>query len=272
MFKLETIRVAPEWEQQLSSAGLLDIESLTMREFDWFERPNKRLGGWSGVSRLLLNPDAPEGERTPVFLKIQQNHCYQTIRNGFKKRQTFEREMDGFDALEELGALPELLLFSKWRSGGNVGSLIITKGLDGFVMLEHFLKSTLLTHPQPDDEIFKALSAVAETTRALHQTGWAHFAYKPKHVYISRESEPAYQIRLLDFERARRPLRANTFVTEDLSRFLRHSLYLNPEHKMHFLRDYFQTDRFSPKQHRLIRRLEKDKSLEPGEFSKPFKV
>ena len=265
MFKLEEIHVAPEWEQQLSAAELLDIESLTTREFDWFERPNKRLGGWSGVSRLLLNPDAAKDEQIALFLKIQNNHCYRTIGNGFKKRLTFEREMDAFEALKTLDVLPELLLFAKWRTAeGDVGSLIITKELKGFVELEDWLKTIRSTQSQPDSAIRKALSAVADATRAMHATGWAHFAYKPKHVFISTESEPKHRIRLIDFERARRPLRAKTFVTEDLSRFLRHIHYLSREQKLQFLLDYFQVESFSPSQQRLVDQLEKDKSLRSG--------
>ncbi|MFQ3224339.1 MAG: serine/threonine protein kinase [Lentimonas sp.] len=264
MFKLEEIWVAPDWEQQLSTAGLLDIEALTAREFDWFERPNKRLGGWSGVTRLLLDSAAPKEAQTALFLKIQQNHCYRTIGNGFKKRLTFEREMDGFAALKGLGVLPELLLFAKWRIGGDVGSLIITKALDGFVELQDLFKTIQSTHADPDPAIRNALSAVADATRTMHATGWAHFAYKPKHVFISTESEPRHQIRLIDFERARRPLRAKTFVTEDLSRFLRHIRYLNTEQKLQFLRDYFQTDTFSPTQAKWVQELEQAKSLKDG--------
>ncbi|CAA6689900.1 MULTISPECIES: lipopolysaccharide kinase InaA family protein [unclassified Lentimonas] len=269
MFRIEKIHVAPEWEQQLSVAGLLDVESLTTREFDWFERPNKRLGGWSGVSRLYLNPDAPKDEQVALFLKIQNNHCYRTIGNSFKKRLTFEREMDAFEALKDLGVLPELLLFAKWRTAdGDVGSLIITKELRGFVELEDLLKTIRSTQSQSDTSIRKALRAVADATRAMHATGWAHFAYKPKHVFISTESEPEHQIRLIDFERARRPLSAKTFVTEDLSRFLRHSRFLSREQKLQFLLDYFQVESFDPKQQRLVDQLETDKSLRVGKALK----
>ena len=127
------------------------------------------------------------------------------------------------------------------------------------------MKTIRSTQSQSDAAIRKALSAVADATRAMHATGWAHFAYKPKHVFISVASEPEHQIRLIDFERARRPLRAKTFVIEDLSRFLRHSLYLSREQKLQFLLDYFQTDSFSPRQQRWVDQLEKDKSLRSGE-------
>lgn len=261
MFKLEKLWVAPAWEQQLSQAGLLEIESMTTREFDWFERPNKRLGGWSGVSRVYLNPEASAPERIALFLKIQSNHCYRTIGNGLKKRLTFERELDAFEALQGFDALPELVLFAKWRQGSDIGSIFMTKALDGFVELQDWIQQVQQTHPDQDAEIRKALKSVAETTRTMHQRGWAHFAYKPKHVFIGEAVEGKYPIRLIDFERARRPLRAKVYVTEDLSRFLRHSLYLTRDQKLQFLHDYFQTETFSPKQAKWVTELEKAKSL-----------
>lgn len=49
MFKLNQHWVRPEFEPILKSAGLLDIEYVSQREFDWFEAPNRNRGGWSGV-------------------------------------------------------------------------------------------------------------------------------------------------------------------------------------------------------------------------------
>jgi hypothetical protein len=60
MFKLKQYWVSPELKPILKSAGLLDIESVSQREFDWFEAPNRRRGGWSGVSKIVLNPEAWE--------------------------------------------------------------------------------------------------------------------------------------------------------------------------------------------------------------------
>jgi len=76
MFKIKKQWIAPEWESTLRDAGLLDIESVSKREFDWFEAPNRRHGGWSGVTRIVLNPDAVPEDQKAVFLKIQQNHFY----------------------------------------------------------------------------------------------------------------------------------------------------------------------------------------------------
>ena len=69
------------------------------REFDWFEAPNRRRGGWSGVTRLVLNPDAAPQDQQAVFLKIQQNHFYRAPSTFFLKRLSFAREFDALQAL-----------------------------------------------------------------------------------------------------------------------------------------------------------------------------
>ena len=112
MFKIKQQWIAPEWEDALKQADLLNIESVSKREFDWFEEPNRRRGGWSGVTRLVLNPEAAPQDQQAVFLKIQQNHFYRAPNTFFTKQLTFERE---FEVLRQLDivtdSIPELVLF-----------------------------------------------------------------------------------------------------------------------------------------------------------------
>ena len=118
MFNSKTLHLSKQWRDALNAAGLLDIEAATKRDFNWFEAPNKRRGGWSGVTRIVLNPDAPQSEQQAVFLKIQQNHFYRAANTLLKKKLTFERE---FEVLQKLSLctnnIPELVLFATWQSG-----------------------------------------------------------------------------------------------------------------------------------------------------------
>ncbi|MFQ3241621.1 MAG: hypothetical protein ACI9JZ_001309 [Lentimonas sp.] len=262
MFEIEKIIIAPQWEQQLSAAGLLDIEALTTREFEWFEEPNYRLGGTSAVTRLCLTQEAPETEQVALFLKTEKNHGYRTIENGMRKRLCYEREMDAFEGLKDTGVLPELLLFAKWRRGKDVGSFVITRALDGFVGLEEWITDVRQTNSNPNENIRQMMASVAEASRVMHATGWAHFSFEPQHVFVGPEHAGKYSIRFIDFERARRPYRSKVFVTEDLSRLLRKSdRFLSREQKMQFLLDYFQTESFSPKQFKWVDEVEQRGSL-----------
>ncbi|MBY0544184.1 MAG: hypothetical protein K2Q14_01380 [Gammaproteobacteria bacterium] len=67
------------WQAILKANNLDNFEKLWNLKADWFEEPNKRRGGWSGVSRVELVH--PEGGKAVIFLKRQENHIYKPLRN-----------------------------------------------------------------------------------------------------------------------------------------------------------------------------------------------
>ena len=147
MFKIKQQWIAPEWEDALKQADLLNIESVSKREFDWFEEPNRRRGGWSGVTRLVLNPEAAPQDQQAVFLKIQQNHFYRAPNTFFTKQLTFEREFEVLRQLDSVtDSIPELVLFAKWRSGSDVGAILVTKALDGWYPLPDWIQAKKASH------------------------------------------------------------------------------------------------------------------------------
>lgn len=60
------------WPDILRCNGLVDFDALWNLQVGWFEAPNQRRGGWSGVSRCELS--APPQGNCGVFLKRQENH------------------------------------------------------------------------------------------------------------------------------------------------------------------------------------------------------
>jgi len=257
MFKIKQQWIAPEWEDALKNADLLDIEALTTREFDWFEEPNRRRGGWSGVTRIVLNPDAAPQDQQAVFLKIQQNHFYRAPSTFFLKRLSFAREFDALQALAPVvSCMPNLLQFAQWKHDGNQGSLIITEALEGLQPFDQWLrKQKNATTPHQSEPIRKALQSIASAARELHNAGWAHFGFHPKHAFIRKDENGNYSTCLIDLEKARQPLLSTQCTVEDVSRFLRHSIDLNNQEKVEYLRAYFQTDTFSNSQKRMIHKM-----------------
>ena len=257
MFKIKKKWTSPEWENALKDADLLDIEAVSKREFDWFETPNRRRGGWSGVTRIVLNPAAATQDQHAVFLKIQQNHFYRAPATCFLKRLSFAREFDALQALTPVvSCMPNLLLFAQWKHDGNQGSLIITQALAGFEPFDHWLKKQKASaDADQSDSILKALQSIADATRELHHAGWAHFGLYPKHAFIRKDENGNYTTRLIDLEKARRPLLSSQSTIEDVSRFLRHSKQLNDPEKVDYLRAYFQTNTFSVAQKRMIHKM-----------------
>ena len=257
MFKIQKTWIAPQWESALKDAGLLDIEAVSKREFDWFETPNHRRGGWSGVTRIVLNPDAAPTDQQAVFLKIQQNHFYRAPSTFFLKRLSFAREFNALQALAPLvNCMPKLLQFSQWKHDGNHGALIITEALEGLEPFDQWLREQKnAPTPHQSAPTLKALKSIATAAREVHDTGWAHFGFYPKHAFIRKDENGDYTTCLIDLEKARQPLSSKQSTIEDVSRFLRHSTELNNEEKVAYLRAYFQTDTFSDAQKSMIGKM-----------------
>ena len=256
MFKLKQQWVSPESEPILKSAGLLDIESVSEREFDWFEAPNRRRGGWSGVSRIVLNPDAPETERKSVFLKIQQNHFYIAPNTYFLKRLTFEREFAAMQAIRPYcNAIPQIAMFAKWQENGNQGSILVTEALDGWIPLRPWLLGEL-DQPAPDKAtLHRAFEAIAMAARKINQAGWIHMCFSAKHIFVKAQSDSTFAVRVVDLEKTRRRIGLDRRTLKDCSHFMRHTPNLTDSDKTHFLKAYFKTDSFSPTQKALISKM-----------------
>ena len=84
--------LSPDWQAILAFNQLDNFDAFWQLEADWFEEPNHRRGGWSGVSRILLA--LPEGGEAAVFLKRQENHLRKTIAHPLKGIPTFRAEID----------------------------------------------------------------------------------------------------------------------------------------------------------------------------------
>jgi len=249
MLKTKNLWCQPCFRDSLERAGLLDLESLGRKEFEWFETPNKRRGGWSGVSRIVLKTKSDVSE--PVFLKIQQNHFYRSWRNAFLKKLSYTREFHAIRQLQHItSCVPEIIMHAEWKQNGARMCVIMSKSLDEWQSLAHWLAR----RPGRED-IYRVLTALADTLRPIHQASWAHFGLFQKHIFVRKGDEGDYKIKLIDFEKARKTILARQSVIEDLSRFLRHSKNLDDEVKIFFLQSYFQTQSFRPSHKQLIRKL-----------------
>jgi hypothetical protein len=256
MFNLKQLCINPLWEALLSEAGLLDIKSVSQREFDWFEAPNRRRGGWSGVSRIVLNPEASGAEPKAVFLKIQQNHFYVAPNTCFLKRLTFEREFAAMQALRPHSeAIPQVVMFAKWQENVNQGSILVTEALDSWIPLRPWLLGEL-DLPLPDKEtLHRVLKAIAKTAREINQVGWIHMCFSAKHIFLKEQLDSTFAVRVVDLEKARRRIGLDRRTLKDCSHFMRHTPNLTDPDKTHFLKAYFNTGSFNSAQKALISKM-----------------
>jgi hypothetical protein len=204
----------------------------------------------------VLNPEAAPQDQQAVFLKIQQNHFYRAPNTCFTKQLTFERE---FNVLQQLApvtdSIPELVLFAKWRSGSDVGAILITQALDDWSPLTNWTQGQK-GDVAPDEATFqKALEAIAKSAREIHQAGWVHLCFSAKHLFVRPKDDGSFESCVIDMEKSRKHLRAAYRTRKDCSHFMRHTPGLTEAHKLTFLQAYFQTETFSDKQKRLIQSM-----------------
>src|SRR5690606_12690358 len=84
--------------QDLFALHQLDrFASIWTKQIDWFEEPNHRRGGWSGVGQITLESDQ---EELSVFVKKQQDHGRRTLLHPIKGEPTFRREFKRLAFLE----------------------------------------------------------------------------------------------------------------------------------------------------------------------------
>ena len=77
-----------DWQQILFDNNLDDFDDIWKLKTKWFEPPNIRRGGWSGVVKIDL--DTPQG-KIGIFIKRQQNHITKTFIHPIRGMLTFER-------------------------------------------------------------------------------------------------------------------------------------------------------------------------------------
>ncbi|MDO8827457.1 lipopolysaccharide kinase InaA family protein [Methylophaga sp.] len=176
----------------------------------WFEAPNIRRGGWSGVVKCMIDSF---GQPEKVFIKRQENHMTRTLIHPIKGIPTFLREYRNIQSLHAKN-IPTLdVLYFDTKASKAV---LVTKALEGYISLDKIELSTLV----PQDK--KALiSSIAKIIRHLHHYHYQHNCLYPKHIMVRQHSNGWY-VKLIDLEKLKYRLVKKRAVIHDLTTFLRH--------------------------------------------------
>jgi hypothetical protein len=224
--------VAQSWKAILEHNHLDNFTAWWQLKADWFEEPNKRRGGWSGVSRLQL--DTPDGNKCTVFLKRQQEHSTRTWRHPFKGILTFAREMQNILAYQQAG-VPALepVYFEQQRVAGKRCAVLVTVGLQGF---------TELQRPAERSQRKAVIKACAETVKKLHAARLQHNCLYPKHLFVRIDASHA-EARLIDLEKTKRVRSRRAAMLRDLDSLNRHANDWSRTDKLRFVLEYSDSDR-----------------------------
>jgi tRNA A-37 threonylcarbamoyl transferase component Bud32 len=225
--------IDPAFDQPLAFNDLNSFDAFWARDIAWFEEPNQRRGGWSGVGRLSLktNDDAP----LVLFVKKQQNHGRRTWRHPLIGEPTFRREFTRLLQLAEAGvAAPHVVAYFETVHAGQQCAILVTENLYDFIDMETMLPTW---QQWLRSEKWGTLRKLAEQVRRFHDLGLVHRALYPKHLFLRGKSENA-EVALIDLEKARNSLFASYRMLFDLSALQRHTAYLSRSQRLLFFKYY----------------------------------
>jgi len=246
--------IAEKWRDILVFNDLDTHEKIWALEAEWFEEPNQRRGGWSGVSRIELK--LPLGGMVGVFLKRQEDHVTRTFSHPFKGMATFAREYEIITAFQrhQIPSL-DLVFFEQWKEGGHQRAVILTEELAGYVELssvEYQQGGSVYSNEESKKALFKQLAVLMQK---MHQHNFQHNCFYPKHVFVKQLSNTEFDLRVIDLEKVKKPVCRKMARFRDLLTLLRHSHGWTNDDKLAFFKVYCGEEELSRGSQRLWNKL-----------------
>jgi hypothetical protein len=243
------------WQPILQHNGLDSFDALWNLDVEWFEAPNERRGGWSGVARIQLK--TPAGENIGIFLKRQQNHMCRSALHPIRGILTFSREFKNIRHFQQIN-VPALepVFFGQRKVNGDYRGILLTRELEGFSPMDapQFQpgKEGLLASIKARRALFEKL---AELLRRLHADRHQHSCLYFKHIFVKAVGPETFEVRLIDLEKAHwQPLKQQA-AFRDLYTLSRHAVNWPLTDFMRFFLIYRQERHLSPASKRLWRAI-----------------
>lgn len=238
--------IASKFLEVLNKHQLTTFDKLWDYKIDWFEAPNERRGGWSGVGQIFLTTGILEkssDQPLSFFVKKQQNHGRRTLHHPFAGEPTFRREFERLQFLEknQFGA-PQVAFYAESNHDSHQRAVLMTEALTDFLPLD-----TLIENWWPSanyQQKTNLIKKIASEIKRFHQLGLSHRALYPKHIFV-KNADNHPQIALIDLEKARfTPLLWSRAVF-DLAALNRHTIGLRSTQRMRFLLDYLNSNQLN---------------------------
>jgi hypothetical protein len=222
----------------LLRSEIATFEQVWARKVDWFEEPNQRRGGWSGVGTLELGCD--ESQSLLLFIKKQENHGRKTWRHPIQGEPTFKREFARLQFLEAHRFLaPKVVLYGVSQTSGQQRAVLATEALTTFLPLDHVLASWY-PNATVSDKRALIINVASEISR-FHGLGLMHRALYPKHIFVKNAGKSA-EIALIDLEKARFSRFAWYRAYFDLSALNRHAEAVSCSQRLRFFKRYLKIE------------------------------
>lgn len=225
----------------LAFNGLDNFEALWALQAPWFEKPNRRRGGWSGVVRMELPTSA--GIKQGYFLKRQENHTSPTLLHPRQGIPTFRREFRNLVLFRD-AQIPSMepVYYAERHHQGKWRAILLTRELVGYQALDGAEYNDLSkSHGRPSvvtrSQRQRIYKAVAKVLRQMHRHRIQHNCFYSHHILI-KEDKGSLEVRIIDLEKAKwRPFRILA-VKRDLMTLSRRLPALGVKEKLRFFQYY----------------------------------
>ena len=198
-------------------------------DIPWFEAPNKKKHGWSGVVTTHLPAYGT------VFIKRQANYFKNCLRHPIRGELSLQKEYRNILRLKNYG-MPTLnvcyfdtaYLDKKWCG------ILITTALNQYLNLNEWIQIYPKEWPQLQATLIKQLAT-------LHQHHWSHGALYPKHILVKKIfSEQTIDLRLIDLENMHHLSSKLWCAFKDLNKLNRYSEGISIKKRLKFLKAYLK--------------------------------
>lgn len=231
--------IHPDWIDIFKANHLSTFNELWEKEAPWFEPPNKRRGGWSGVSRIVLQDLA--GNDCVFFLKRQENHLYKPLRNLIKGAPTFRREMKNIQRFIKHGIpIPTPVFYAERTVNHKIRAILITASIaPEYRSLEEWLVDWDTHGFPPKKDYDHIIETVAKAISKMHRHYIKHGALVTKHLFLKYELNQPAAVRFIDLEKTRYWFLPYNGSENDLKAFGRSALpYVSKTNVLQFYKAY----------------------------------
>jgi hypothetical protein len=239
--------VAEDWRTILQNGHLRSFDDFWRLKADWFEQPNHRRGGWSGVARCELK--APDGGVRRIFVKRQENHVSRTWRHPIRGMATLVREFRNFQRFER-SHLPtaRVVYFGHRCIEGNLRAVLVTEELTGYRSLQDLTVEWSRHGWPPLARRQRMIEAIAGAIRQMHDHHLRHHCLWPKHIFLKESKGGPVEVRIIDLEKTRWTPFRKFAARGDLSSLDRDSRGWSTTDRVRFYKAYLRVDRLRDSQ------------------------
>ena len=233
---MPNIYIAPQYQSTLMLNKLTTFDVVWDVSVDWFEAPNERRGGWSGVGRMDLV--TPANTKLGVFLKRQENHNRKTWLHPMRGIPTFACEFNMMRLLAGKN-VPSLVpvFFGVRNQQDKLQASLMTEELAGFQSLEDATEALFSSKKATIKAQHNLIRQVALTVGKLHRAGVQHRSLYPKHLFVDKEN--TRDVVVIDLEKSRTKWLPVMRTFYDLSTLNRHAKYWSKTARLYFYKQYF---------------------------------